>query len=246
MYRRLLWGCCNNDCFTGWGCQPHAQPPAILEDQCFLLGLSLLAGWSQFESVRNSLFNLAWLSRENVAQESWRGRACIGLGRNRWHYPSFDSTHPPARCVPLGPHTTRLTPISQKIVLSKSGMLLTQCILWYQDITKCLHGKVILTSVWFQMCCHLEKGPHTFRFCVMLRLRSRWNIMWRRSWVSWRRMLAWWRTIQYQSNCACKSALMVQYVLIIKSFTCHQPITSAQYTCTRTSAAEEIGSIFIT
>jgi hypothetical protein len=96
--------------FTEWGCQPHAQPPAILEDQCFLLGLSPLAGWSQFESVRNSLFTLAWLSRKNVAQESRRGRACIGLGRNRCHYLSFDSTHPPARYVPSGPHTTPLTP----------------------------------------------------------------------------------------------------------------------------------------
>jgi hypothetical protein len=102
----IFWGFRNNDCFTGWGCQPHAQPPAILEDQRFLSGLSSLAGWSQFESVRNSLFALAWLSLKNVAQESRRGRACIGLGRNRWHYPSFDSTHPPARCVPSGPHTT--------------------------------------------------------------------------------------------------------------------------------------------
>jgi hypothetical protein len=30
--------------------------------------LSPLAGWSQFESVRNSLFALAWLSRKNVAR----------------------------------------------------------------------------------------------------------------------------------------------------------------------------------
>jgi hypothetical protein len=29
--------------FPGWGCQPHAQPPAILEGRCFLSGLSLLA-----------------------------------------------------------------------------------------------------------------------------------------------------------------------------------------------------------
>jgi hypothetical protein len=98
----LFRGFCNNDCFTGWGCKPHAQPPAILEDQCFLLGLSPLAGWSQFESVRNSLFALAWLSRKNVSQESLRGRACIGLGRNRWHYPSFDSTHPPSKIFGLG------------------------------------------------------------------------------------------------------------------------------------------------
>jgi hypothetical protein len=29
--------------FPRWGCQPHAQPPAILEDRCFLSGLSPLA-----------------------------------------------------------------------------------------------------------------------------------------------------------------------------------------------------------
>ena len=29
--------------FIGWGCQPHAQPPAVLEGRCFLLGLSPLA-----------------------------------------------------------------------------------------------------------------------------------------------------------------------------------------------------------
>jgi hypothetical protein len=33
--------------FPGWGYQPHAQPPAILEDRCFLSGLSPLAGWPQ-------------------------------------------------------------------------------------------------------------------------------------------------------------------------------------------------------
>jgi hypothetical protein len=29
--------------FPGWGCQPHAQPPATLEGRCSLLGLSPLA-----------------------------------------------------------------------------------------------------------------------------------------------------------------------------------------------------------
>jgi hypothetical protein len=29
--------------FTGWDCQPHAHPPAILEGRCFLSGLSPLA-----------------------------------------------------------------------------------------------------------------------------------------------------------------------------------------------------------
>jgi hypothetical protein len=85
--------------------------PAILENQCFLSGLSRQSvGRSQFESVRNSLFALAWLSRKNVAQESRRGHACIRLGRHKWHYPRFDSTHSPVRCVLSGPHTTALTP----------------------------------------------------------------------------------------------------------------------------------------
>ena len=34
--------------FLGWSCQPHAQPPAVLKDRCFLLGLSPLADQSQF------------------------------------------------------------------------------------------------------------------------------------------------------------------------------------------------------
>jgi hypothetical protein len=34
--------------FLGWGCQPYAQPPAILEDRCFLSGLSPQADQSQF------------------------------------------------------------------------------------------------------------------------------------------------------------------------------------------------------
>jgi hypothetical protein len=41
----------SSDCFfrfrdksyPGWGCQPHAQPSAILEGRCFLSGLSPLA-----------------------------------------------------------------------------------------------------------------------------------------------------------------------------------------------------------
>jgi hypothetical protein len=100
----------DNIIFPGWGCEPHAQPPAILEDQCFLSGLSPLAGWSQFGRVRISLFALAWLSRKNVAQESRRGRACTGLGRRKRYYPRLGSTHPLAGCAPSGPHTTPLTP----------------------------------------------------------------------------------------------------------------------------------------
>jgi hypothetical protein len=34
--------------FPEWGCQPHAQPPAILEGRCFLSGLFPLADYSQF------------------------------------------------------------------------------------------------------------------------------------------------------------------------------------------------------
>jgi hypothetical protein len=114
-FRQSSARCCvfsfrDNFFFPGWGLQPHAQPPAILDDQCFLSGLSLLVGWSQFGSVRNTLFALASLSRKNLAQESQRGRACIGLDRHKWPYPRFNSTHPPARCVPWGPHTTPLTP----------------------------------------------------------------------------------------------------------------------------------------
>jgi hypothetical protein len=41
--RLLLLQISWQECFPGWGCQPHAQPPAILEGRCFLSGLSPLA-----------------------------------------------------------------------------------------------------------------------------------------------------------------------------------------------------------
>jgi hypothetical protein len=34
--------------FLGWGCQPYAQLPTILEDRCFLSVFSPLADQSQF------------------------------------------------------------------------------------------------------------------------------------------------------------------------------------------------------
>jgi hypothetical protein len=85
-FRQLLAGCCffsfcDKIFSPGWGCQPHAQPPVILQDQCFLSGLSPLAGWSQFGSIRNSLFALAWISRKN-AKESQRGHASDLVGTN--------------------------------------------------------------------------------------------------------------------------------------------------------------------
>jgi len=69
----------------------------------FLSGLSPLADQSQFWSVRNSLFALTWLSRINVAQEPWRGHACIGLSRDIRHYSSFISMLLSARCTPSRP-----------------------------------------------------------------------------------------------------------------------------------------------
>jgi hypothetical protein len=36
---QILW----QESFPGWGCQPHAQHPAILEGRCFLSGKSPLA-----------------------------------------------------------------------------------------------------------------------------------------------------------------------------------------------------------
>jgi hypothetical protein len=35
--------------YLGWGFQPYAQPPAILEDRCFLSGLSPLADQPQLK-----------------------------------------------------------------------------------------------------------------------------------------------------------------------------------------------------
>jgi hypothetical protein len=58
-------------------------------------------------------FALAWHSRINVAQEPWRGHACNGFGRNKWHYSSFVSIHLSARCMPSRPRTTPSTPTNK-------------------------------------------------------------------------------------------------------------------------------------
>jgi hypothetical protein len=63
-------------------------------------------------------FAFAWLSRINVAQEPWRGHACNGLGRSKWHYLNYVSIHLSARCVPSRPRTTHCTVI----------ILLTNCV----------------------------------------------------------------------------------------------------------------------
>jgi hypothetical protein len=44
--------------FPGWSCQPHAQPPAILEGRCFLSGLSPLADYFQFKVSGSRLMPL--------------------------------------------------------------------------------------------------------------------------------------------------------------------------------------------
>jgi hypothetical protein len=70
------------------GCLPKPTSP------------SFKASGSRFLPLRDS--------RINVAQESWRGHACNGLGRNNWHYSSFVSIHLSARCVPSRPSTAPL------------------------------------------------------------------------------------------------------------------------------------------
>jgi hypothetical protein len=60
-------------------------------------------------SFRISPFALVWLSRINVAQEPWRGHACNGLSRNKWHYSSFVSIQLSVGCVPSRPRTSPST-----------------------------------------------------------------------------------------------------------------------------------------
>jgi hypothetical protein len=97
--------------FPRWGCQPQAQTSAISEGRCFLSGLSPLADYSQFQSVRISRFGLSWLSRINVAQEPWCEHASNGFGRNKWHYWSFVSLQLSAKCIASRPRTTPSAPI---------------------------------------------------------------------------------------------------------------------------------------
>jgi hypothetical protein len=83
--------------FPGWGCQPHAQTPATPEDQCFLSGLSPLAGRSQFGRSRTRFSPLHDLAVKTLPRSHDVDVQASDL---------VDSTHPAARCAPLGPHTT--------------------------------------------------------------------------------------------------------------------------------------------
>ena len=90
--------------FPGVGfISPMPNPQLSWRTDDFLSGLSPLADQFQFWSVGNSLFALTWLSRINVAQEPWRGHACIGLSRDIRHYSSFISMLLSARCTPSRP-----------------------------------------------------------------------------------------------------------------------------------------------
>ena len=53
------------------------------------------------------------LAVHRLFQGSWRGHACIGLGRNKWHFPSFNGTHTPSGYVPLRTLTALLTASKQ-------------------------------------------------------------------------------------------------------------------------------------
>jgi len=90
--------------FSGVGLlAPTPNPQLSWRTDDFLSGLSPLADQSQFWSVGNSLFAHTWLSRINVAQEPWRGHACIGLSRDIRHYSSFISMLLSARSTPSRP-----------------------------------------------------------------------------------------------------------------------------------------------
>jgi len=89
----------------------------------FLSGLSPLADQSQFWSIGNSLFALTWLSHINVAQEPWRGHACIGLSGDIRHYSSFISMLLSARCTPSRPSYSFGSREPNIVNVIKSGIL---------------------------------------------------------------------------------------------------------------------------
>jgi hypothetical protein len=67
---------------------------------------SLVPIWKRQKLVFLPLHDL---DAKDIAQGSRRGHECLELGRHKWCYPRFHSTHPPARCAPSGPGTSPLS-----------------------------------------------------------------------------------------------------------------------------------------
>jgi len=63
--------------------------PASLEDLGFSVGVFSLSWFVPIIALRTRVSPLHDLAVFQCFQGSWRGHACIGLGRNKWHFPVF-------------------------------------------------------------------------------------------------------------------------------------------------------------
>jgi hypothetical protein len=114
-----------------------------LEDSGFSVGVDSLSCFVPIIMSGTCILPLHDLAIQRCFQGPWLGHACIGLGRNKWHFPDFNGictqtcththtirrmctsgttycpfdplTNMPAGCVPLGPHTVPLTPSLQHL-----------------------------------------------------------------------------------------------------------------------------------
>ena len=88
-----------------------AQPPAILDDRWFSVGVVSLSWPALTKASGNRSAPLRVLAVKEVAQGPWHGHACMGLGRDEWHFLSFISTQLTVSHAPSGPLATPLDPL---------------------------------------------------------------------------------------------------------------------------------------
>ena len=87
----ILLRLCDKAFFTEWGCQPHSQPPIDPVGPKFSV-CSMSLNWLVPIKAPGTRFTPLHVSAvKDIAQGSWRGHACTGFGRNKWHFLSFAS-----------------------------------------------------------------------------------------------------------------------------------------------------------
>jgi len=75
--------------------------PATLEDLGFSVGVMSLSWFVPIIALGTHISPLHDLAIQRCFQGSWKEHACIGLGRNKWHFSGFKGAHTPAGYVPL-------------------------------------------------------------------------------------------------------------------------------------------------
>ena len=81
-----------------------------MDDIGFSVGVVSLSWFVPIIASGTCVSPLDGLAVRRLFQGPWRGHACIGLGRRKWRFSSFNGTDTPAGYVPLRPHKAPLTP----------------------------------------------------------------------------------------------------------------------------------------